>query len=61
MSQNQGGGRGPQPNNPKRPQNQTDESAGAIKAPQQEGNRDRERWDIARGAEPSTGDSARRR
>jgi hypothetical protein len=61
MSENTGGGRGPQPDDDKRPQNQTDESAGTIKGPQQEGNRDAERRDISRGAEPPTAGSARRR
>ena len=59
MSDDKGGGRGPQADDGKRPAQQTDEkSGGAIKQPQQQGG---ERWDIARGAEPSTGDSARRR
>ena len=61
MSQHQGGGRGPQPDDDKKPARQADESAGNIKGPQQEGNRQRERWDLSQGAEPSTGDSARRR
>ena len=63
MSKEQkGGGRGPQPADDKRPAKQTDETAGGtIKGPQQSGNRTAERWDISRGAEPATGDSARRR
>jgi hypothetical protein len=61
MSDNKGGGRGPQPDNDKKPAQQTDESAGNIKGPQEEGNRQRERWDISRGAEPSSMGSARNR
>jgi hypothetical protein len=59
MSQDQGGGRGPQPDDDKRPARQTDETAGgAIKQPQQGADQKR---DLNRGAEPSTGDAARRR
>jgi len=58
MSANQGGGRGPQPDDDKRPARQKDETAGAIKRPQQGVDQPR---DLNRGAEPSTGDSSRRR
>ena len=62
MSKATGGGRGPEPDDTRKPADQTGESAGgAIKRPQQSGNQTDGRWDIARGSEPSTGGSARRR
>lgn len=58
MSQSSGGGRGPQPDDAKRPERQTGESSGAIKRPQQGVDQAR---DLNRGAEPATGDASRRR
>ena len=58
MSTNPGGGRGPQPDDDKRPARQADESHGAIKQPQHGVDRPR---DTSRGSEPATGDASRRR
>lgn len=61
MSQDQGGGRGPAPEDDKKPAKQTDESHGTVTGKQRSGHQPKERWDISQGAEPATGDSARRR
>jgi hypothetical protein len=57
MSQHQGGGRGPQPDDDKKPARQTEDTA----AKQRSGHEPKQRWDISQGAEPSTAGSARRR
>jgi hypothetical protein len=58
MDEKQGGGRGPEPDDTKRPAKQTEESAGAIKSPQHGVDQAR---DLSRGAEPSSGGASRRR